>query len=313
MTARSRLWLGLLLLVSVLVGVQWMIGWPRLLAPWRTISPAALTLATLLTLGSYAGRSARLYDYFLPATRGGFAGCLKLTLLHNLLNNLLPMRTGEASFPVLMARYFAMPLARSLAALLWFRLMDLHALAAVALIAAGGHWLDGALVGLLAVAWLGLPWAVFQMRPASALAGFGQRLPPRWRDRLAGARDGLPRTPAAFWRAWFWTLLNWLVKLTVFAWVLRLFAPLPLAAAWMGAIGGDLTSVLPVHGVAGAGTYEAGVVAALAPFGVPATEGLAAAVNLHLFMLGLSLVGGALALPIRHRVTAATARADDRG
>ena len=313
MTARSRLWLGLLLLVLALAGVQWMIGWPRLLAPWRTIPPATLTLATLLTLGSYVTRSVRLYDYFLPATRGGFAGCLKLTLLHNLFNNLLPMRTGEASFPVLMARYFATPLVRSLAALLWFRLMDLHALALVALIAVGGHWLDDALVGLLVIAWLGLPWVVFQMRPASALADFGRRLPPRWQDRLVGARDGLPQTPAAFWRAWFWTLLNWLVKLTVFAWVLRLFAPLPLAAAWMGAIGGDLTSVLPVHGVAGAGTYEAGVVAALAPFGVPAADGLAAAVNLHLFMLGLSLVGGALALPIRHRVASSTERVNGRG
>ncbi|MGB4948458.1 MAG: UPF0104 family protein, partial [Candidatus Competibacter denitrificans] len=93
--------------------------------------------------------------------------------------------------------------------------------------------------------------------------------------------------------------LNWLVKLAVFAWILRLFAAMPGTAAVMGAIGGDLTSVLPVHGIAGAGTYEAGVVAALAPFGVAPTAALTAAVNLHLFMLGLSLVGGALALWLR--------------
>ena len=65
------------------------------------------------------------------------------------------------------------------------------------------------------------------------------------------------------------------------AWILRLFAPMPGAAAVMGAIGGDLTSVLPVHGVAGAGTYEAGVVAALTPFDIPTAAALAAAVNLH--------------------------------
>lgn len=295
-TPRVRLLVGLVLLALVLAGIQWMVGWSQLLAPWRAIAPATLALAALLTLGSYAARALRLYDYFLPATRGGFAACLRLTLLHNVFNNLLPMRTGEASFPALMARYFATPLACSLAALLWFRLMDLHALAAVALVAVGGHWLDGWRVGVLALVWLSLPWWLFRLQSAPVLVKLEQRAPPRWRARLARARGGLPQTPATFWRAWFWTLLNWLVKLAVFAWILQLFTPLPVVAALLGAIGGDLTSVLPVHGIAGAGTYEAGVVTALLPFGVPAAAALAAAVNLHLFMLGLSLASGALAL-----------------
>jgi len=60
--------------------------------------------------------------------------------------------------------------------------------------------------------------------------------------------------------------------------------------------------VLPVHGLAGAGTYEAGVVAALLPFGVAPAAALAGAVNLHLFLLGAALLGGALALlPGRRR------------
>jgi uncharacterized membrane protein YbhN (UPF0104 family) len=300
-SSRFHFWVGLALLLGVAAGVQWAIGWPQLLAPWRTLVPATLALAVLLALLSYMARAVRVYDYFLPATRGGFAACLRLTLLHNLFNNLLPMRTGEVSFPVLMSRYFAMPLPRSLAALLWFRLMDLHALAAVALVAVGGHWLGDWQAALLTLIWISLPWVLFHWSPATALAGFGHRLPLRWQDRLAQAHSGLPRTPAAFWRAWFWTLSNWLVKLAVFAWILQWFAPMPAAAAWLGAIGGDLTSVLPVHGLAGAGTYEAGVVAALLPFGVPATAALAAAVNLHLFMLGLSLAGGALALGVKVR------------
>ena len=300
MAANARLWFGLAVLVLVIAGVQWLIGWNQLLMLWRSISPAALALAALSTLGSYAVRALRLYDYFLPATHGGFVACLKLTLLHNLFNNLLPMRTGEVSFPVLMTRYFATPLAGSLAALLWFRLMDLHALAAVALLAVGGRWLDVGWAGLLTAVWLGLPWWSFRLQAAPALARLGQRLPARWRERLVRARAGLPQTPTAFWRAWLWTQLNWLVKLAVFAWILRLFAPMPGAAAVMGAIGGDLTSVLPVHGVAGAGTYEAGVVAALTPFDIPTAAALAAAVNLHLFMLGLSLLGGALGFLLSH-------------
>ena len=304
MGPKVRWLVGFGLLALILVGIQWAVGWGALLAPWRMISPVALTGAALLTLGSYAARALRLYDYFLPDTRGGFAACLKLTLLHNLLNNFLPMRTGEASFPVLMARYFTTPLATSLAALLWFRLMDLHALAAIALVAIGGRWLSGwAVMGLVAI-WLALPWQLFRLQPTAWLAKISTHLSPRWRDRLADARCGLPRTPVAFWRAWLWTQLNWLVKLAVFAWVLQLFASLTTAAAFAGAIGGDLTSVLPVHGIAGAGTYEAGVVAALTPFGVPLTGALMAAVNLHLFMLGLSLAGGGLALLLRRDLRA---------
>jgi len=299
MSANARLWLGLVLL-AVMVGiVQWSVGWPQLLAPWRSIAPSALALATLLASGSYMARALRLYDYFPPGARGGFVACLKLTLLHNLFNNLLPMRAGEASFPVLMNRYFKVPLSRSLTALLWFRLMDLHALAAVAILAVGRRWWDSGWIGLLAAVWLILPWWSFRLQSAPALVRLSERLSPRWRDRLARASEGLPQTPAAFWRAWFWTQLNWLVKLAVFAWILRLFAPMPGAAAVMGALGGDLTSVLPVHGIAGAGTYEAGVVAALIPFGIEAKVALAAAVNLHLFVLGLSAAGGALALLLR--------------
>jgi len=57
--------------------------------------------------------------------------------------------------------------------------------------------------------------------------------------------------------------------------------------------------VLPLHGIAGAGTYEAGIVAALLPFGVDTETAVSAAVNVHLFLLGVTLLGGALSLLLR--------------
>ena len=91
------------------------------------------------------------------------------------------------------------------------------------------------------------------------------------------------------------------IKLAVFAWILGLFASMGTVAAWVGVIAGDLTSVLPLHGVAGAGTYEAGVVAALLPFGIDAKIALQAAVNLHLFILGSTLLAGLLSLGLPAR------------
>jgi hypothetical protein len=55
-------------------------------------------------------------------------------------------------------------------------------------------------------------------------------------------------------------------------------------------VAGELTSVLPIHGIAGAGTYEAGVVLVLSPLGVATDNALIAAADLHLFLLGFSLL-----------------------
>jgi len=282
-------------LLAFLLLVQYYIGWGRLLAPWRLLDPWLLLLAVAMVLASYGLRALRLYDYFRGGMEGAFRLAFKLMLQHNLANNLLPMRSGELAFPLLMSRLFAIPLERSLPALLWFRLFDLHTLGLLALLAIGGRWLTGLPLLLLGTVWLLLPWLLF----------FGNhwllaRLPDAPRGRLTGLLlkllRGAPGRTGLLLRTWLWTLLNWLVKLGAFAWLLGLFAHISAAPALLGVIGGELTSVLPVHGIAGVGTYEAGIVAALLPTGMGGGEALAAAVNVHLFLLGVTLLGGVLSL-----------------
>ena len=113
---------------------------------------------------------------------------------------------------------------------------------------------------------------------------------------LTSGVAGLPTTPALFWATWGWTAVNWGVKLLVFAWILRAFAPMTLGAAFLGSVTGELSSVLPFHGLAGAGTYEAGIMAGLLPLGIDLESALRGAVNLHLFVLGASVLSGLLAL-----------------
>jgi uncharacterized membrane protein YbhN (UPF0104 family) len=287
--------IGVAILVGFIAFVEVYFGWSALLAPWRHMPLDQIAVAALMSLISYWLRALRFYDYFRKEMAGRFGLCIKLMLQHNLLNNLLPMRTGELSFPVLMSRYFAVPSLRSMPALLWFRLLDLHVLGIFALLAFQDivftwHWTA---IGL--ILWLPLPWLSFHYSK-------------RWRRWLSHHErghlsqmtgrllQGLPQEAAAFWRAYGWTVINWLAKLGAFVWVLRLFIDIGYPAAWMGSIAGDLTSVLPIHGVAGAGTYEAGVVAGLLPYGVAPQPALAAAVNLHLFLLGTTLLGGAISL-----------------
>lgn len=287
--------LSVLFFIAFCLLIEVYFGWATLLAPWGQQSWSTLLLATGLTYLSYWVRAMRLYDYFLVDMRGGFSLCFKLMLQHNLLNNLLPMRVGEVSFPVLMSRYFDVSTTRSLPALLWFRVMDLHLLVALALVASGSLWLSGSQAALLALLWLPLPWLMFLLQ-ARLVHHLARPSSSRWQGIAYKMICSLPQDSRAFWHAWGWTVCNWLVKLGVFAWVLQLFLDMPASAAWLGAITGDVTSVLPFHAVAGAGTYEAGVVSGLMPFGLSAKEALPAAVNLHLFLLASTLVGGLLSL-----------------
>ena len=287
-------WALALLIFFAFVGwLEHLIGWGRLLAPWLSLSPQALLAALALMLGTYVLRALRIYDYFSPALHGRFVATLRLTLLHNFFNNLLPMRTGEAAFPVLMRRYFDVPVSRSVPSLLWLRVLDLHVLLAIGWSAVSQRYLPDTLGGPLLALWLSLPAIAFVMRAwlAARLKGRGGRIAGLARKLI----EGLPERPAVFWRAWAWTAVNWGVKLAVMAFIFTRFDPLPWLVTLPGMIGGELGSVLPVHGVAGMGTYEAGVMAGLAPQGVALTAALAAAVNLHLFILGSTVLGAGLA------------------
>jgi uncharacterized membrane protein YbhN (UPF0104 family) len=297
--------IGLLLLVGLVLAIEKWVGWSALLSPWQSLSVTHLLAGIILIFLSYGLRAWRVYDYFHADTHGRFGMCLRLSLQHNLLNNLLPMRTGELSFPILMSRCFAVVPMRSVPALLWFRLLDLHTLVAFALFIVAQRFIGPNASMTLSLAWLLIP----------VLA---HRLCRMWQARLAQSSsklgifikqvlESLPQDARLFWRSWLWTLLNWSIKLSVFAWILTLFADIPLSAAWIGATIGDFTSVLPIHGMAGAGTYEAGVVAGLVPLHIDPAEALKAAVNLHLFVLGCTLLTGVLSLLLPKCQTAQTA------
>ncbi|MDO6805536.1 hypothetical protein Q4595_23990, partial [Wenyingzhuangia sp. 1_MG-2023] len=85
-------------------------------------------------------------------------------------------------------------------------------------------------------------------------------------NKLADLMQALPSSPWPFIRALLWTLVNWVLKLAIYAWVLQQFITLSFGQSWVGASTGELSSILPIHGVAGAGTYEAGIVAGLLPW-----------------------------------------------
>jgi uncharacterized membrane protein YbhN (UPF0104 family) len=296
---RVRDWiLGGTLLAALLAAVQWSIGWGPLLAPWRELSPWLLAWLFLLTALSYGLRAVRVSDYFSPRFAGKFLPMLRLTILHNTANNLLPMRTGEMAFPWLMRRYFGHGLLDSAAALLWIRLLDLHFLALLAILILNlSHpsWAWWALAALW-IAGLAFIVIVGGMGNAAMLAGDGRLRSLARRVLLAAPRD--------HWlivRVYVWTALIWCLKFAAFTSLLAFFLPIDVWRLLAGVMGAELSSVLPLHGIAGTGSYELAAVAALVPLGVDPKLALAGAVNLHLFLLGSTLILGGLAFLLPNR------------
>jgi uncharacterized membrane protein YbhN (UPF0104 family) len=203
-----------------------------------------------------------------------------------------------------MRQEFDVGLARGTAALLVMRLFDLHAL-----LAAAGVGL--ALEKRSPMIWT--LWIVFLLLPVFAFVArhrvfhLARRIAPqKVQGIIHEVQAGLPVDSGAFIRAWGATIINWFVKIAVLAWVLVLMGKMSLPAGFGGALGGELSSVLPIHAPGGVGTYPAGITAGAIGFGA-STEDAAlsslgqAAVNVHLLVMLSSLVGTVLALLVRSR------------
>jgi len=284
--------LGAAVLIAYLVLVEVLVGWGALArallaAGWI---PVLLVLAGLLA--SYALRALRIRSAAaLPRDR--LLDVIRVFALYNLSNWLLPARLGEASLPLLLQRRYALPLDRGSGVLLWLRLLDLHVI--------------GVLGGLVVACQLPGWWRL--LGGLTLLAGLV--LPPlglRLLDRLArrwpqarGLAEVAPARLAAALPDLALAWAAWLVKLGSLGAALSLIAGLSYPAGMLGALGGDISGVLPLHAPLGAGSYEAGVLLALAPWQPELRPALAAAVQMHALLLAAALLLGGLGLPVLQR------------
>ncbi|MBR9884748.1 MAG: UPF0104 family protein [Oceanospirillales bacterium] len=281
--------LSLLLTALLIAGVETALGWRQTLSAWSGVPLSTLLMLAVATLVSYALRAWRAYLYFGRHRGHPFLAYLRINLLHNALNNLLPMRLGEASFPLLMKHRFELPVLSTAAGLAWIRLMDLH-------------WL-GLLLSLLGIRLIGpimmLPALLLPTLPFILMrfsASITRWLPGPLKSLARMLAEHGPLSPALGLKLYLLTALLWSLKLFVLMLVIQHFIDIPGVQGLLAIIFADLSSVLPIHGLAGAGTFEGAMLAALLPFGVAAEAILLAAVNLHLYMLGVTLVSIPVAL-----------------
>lgn len=238
---------------------------------------------------SYGLRALRIFDEFRNQAGRRFGTCLRIVLIHNAMINVVPFRGGEAAFPLLLRQNFGIPLPRAIASLFWFRLQDAFVVMALAAIVwPGVHpaLKAAAVISVIVTAWWLPRWA---------------RAPHDWAEgkaftaKLAKLRNAFAESTRHARYGWVWTIANWTVKLAAQAGLLAALIPAALAVGAAGALGAELAAILPIQGVAGFGTYEAGAAAALLPSGIPLAVGLQVALALHLFVIACSVTSGAIA------------------
>ena len=296
-----------LVLRTVAVGITLaLLWWVIADARWQGVSERlaridaiALAGVALLFAASYAMRGARIHGEFRDelgwedsATRR-YLRILRLTLVHNALVNVLPFRSGEVAFPVLLTRWFGVATGRAVVALLWLRVQDacvVFVLAALVWPGVPMAWRIVALVGIVGGACAVPMWAK-RYRVASS--------DDEHNGKLAKLRTLLARSTESNASGWMWTIANWSVKLVAEAWLVALAlgpneGSYDAGVAALGAIGAELAAILPVQGVAGFGTFEAGAAALMATQGVAMTSGLEAALVLHAVVLAFALIAGGL-------------------
>lgn len=245
---------------------------------------SGLLIATLLLtqVSSYLCRAGRLYSQLEPRVPLGLAGYLRLTLLHNLSINVLPFRAGELLLPAVLKQQ-GLSLKEAIGTLLWLRIQDALVLALLAILL-----------------WPGLPHELRGLAGIGFLLflALGHHYLPSWQPRnvhLARLCEIARPVVDASATSWSWCLANWGSKLLGLGIVLAALAGLPFADALPGALGGELSALLPVQGVAGFGTYEAGVALLVTLVGGQAQTGLAAAFTLHCLTLAMAILAGSAA------------------
>ena len=200
------------------------------------------------------------------------------------------MRIGELIFPILTKRYFGLAYMDGLQKLIWIRVFD-ALIIAIALTILVVPNLPFSLVPLFFIVLcliLGGCGVAFTFRKHNILRNIFLRFVLQ-----------LPKDKYALCQIIFWSLLTWLSKLSAFALVLHSISGKPFEINLMGALGAEISSLLPIHGIAGTGSFEAGFVLAASSLVHTSNSLLAAAINLHLFVLVSTTLVFLVFLPLK--------------
>ncbi len=291
--------------VSVAISVFILVALYRVASPRAILDlvgharPAGLALGfALYTLGAGA-RAWRLKVVGLRAPR---LALMAVACVHQALNKVLPLRSGELSYPWLARRTGGQGFGEALIGLAYLRILDLVGVAVLfvaTLTLDRREFLGDARLGflvslvLLAGALAVMVWLLPLLRAAIQLGG-----------RLVGARPFLERArrtverfPALDAGAHLslvgLTIAGWLLTYGTFQVLLGAFGlPLGFARTVLGATAGVIASVQPIQGVGSFGTLEVGWALGMSLVGMERRAAVASGIGVQLFTFSYAILLG---------------------
>ncbi|WP_457627391.1 lysylphosphatidylglycerol synthase transmembrane domain-containing protein [Persephonella sp.] len=252
------------------------IGFDKFVSFFTQIQPVNIVIAFILYTLSYVTRAFR---WKLTLSIDQFGKLFRITAFNTVFNIFLPFRTGELSF-FYMLKKENIPVSESAISFISVRIFD-----AVSLFAVFGmayFIFKGSLIAGIAVI-LAAPLIPVILK---AVTGFikHQKLSQFRNTKLTLRNIGI---------LYFLSVLTFILKFTAFYLVLPSGLDFPFSQAFFAAAAGDITTILPIHGIAGIGTYEGGYAGALILIGVDKEKALLASVFAHIFMLaGAAIIAG---------------------
>ncbi|MBI5189478.1 MAG: flippase-like domain-containing protein [Nitrospirae bacterium] len=304
---------GSLVSLLVILLLAWQADVAGSLSMLARLEPGFLVFCALAYSGVYLARALR-FRALLAGEGIAFTDLLSVVSIHNLLNMLMPLRSGEVSFFLLLKKVSGVGYSKGAASLLLSRLYDLVTFFFLVAVFAVSELMrrDGQLVYLavlypvagglylllfrklepaLSLLFRGLDWAAgafgkeraFMRRASGHLSGFRTELASMTSDA------GTVRIAAC-------SLLVWLLNFWMFhEFVSSLEPGVSFFQSSIGSSGAVLTTMLPVNSPGSVGTLEGGWTLGYVLAGVDKNAALASGILMHVFVIAFGTVLAALA------------------
>jgi uncharacterized membrane protein YbhN (UPF0104 family) len=214
---------------------------------------------------------------------------LGMSFVHNTANNLAPMRLGELALPMLARWLGNVEFSVGLTSLLWIRLLDLFSLIGISVCIVFLPTVGTIMLALLAALVFLTPLLIAIIIPKTQHIRLPQILEQARAQLIYEAQNG-----KRLHRMWRLTILAWLSKIMGMGVLLATLSGIPMTDVITTILGAELSSILPIHGLAGAGSYEAGGIIGSTLMGLSPVLALEMTIQLHIYVLSLTAVFGIL-------------------
>jgi len=300
--------IGLFISLAAIGYVLVKLDWQAVYKTFTTIELHWLVAAFCVYLINYVLRTIR-FRILLNLDEIPFQHLFGVTNLYGMYLYLMPAKSGELSYPILLKSRLNVPLPESTATLIAARFFDFATVALFLPLVLVTFWDQihpwvrmGSLLFVMMVFLLGigLLWLIRnpprtekiqQIKPTSHLVVI------RLWNALAKLMDSMQAIDqrGGYWRLWLLTIAIWICVQTNFYFiVLSLGESLTFLQMMAVSIIMVPMTLLPIQGFANLGTHEIGWTAAFALFGYPAATALNIAVSSHIILLFFVLLLGFL-------------------